>query len=275
MKRSVLIGVALGILGPAVAHAVLYRSDFDGEFGIVNEANGNFTVLATPGAGDPISGLCRDLDGRFWGTLRLGLVTELIEINPVSGNLVQNVGDIELGGSDVQITDLACRPSDGQIFGLDNSVPARLLTIDKATAVATLVGTTSVQRGGLAFAPDGRLFALSVDGELAEINPASGVTIDLIDDNDGCYDALAIRPSDNLGFAIECGDDDLVTVNLANGNINFVGSMGNFGADLEFSLSQGTSAPVLSGLALAGLTSLLGGLGARRIRRRAAKQLSR
>lgn len=257
----------LGVLSlmPMQAWAALYRSDYSGEFGLLNEATANFTVLGNPTGGDPLSGICQDTQGRLWGTHRDSNVTILIQIDPGSGALLDTVGEIEVNSSDLKITDLACQPQTGTIFGLDNN--SNLYTIDKTTAVATLVGAVGVERGGLAFAPDGRLFAASVSNELAQLDPATGNTIGMVLDTDRCIDGFVIDPRQLVGYGTECDGDTLYRINLTTGVATDIGQMGDYGADLEFA-SASSAAPAASHLSLALLAATLAGTGIARMRRR-------
>jgi hypothetical protein len=271
MRAGTVMMLGLLLAVPVRSRATMYRSDNAGEFGILNPDTAAFTVLDTPVSSNALSGICLDTNGRMWGTSRSSstpTLTTLIEINPSTGALINSVGAIKVGTSLLKITDLACQPGTGTLFGLDNSTPSNLYTINKATGAATLVGTTAIQRGGLGFAPDGRLFAVSVNDELAQLNPANAQTIGSVLDTGTCLDGFAIRPEDGAAFATACDGDELYRVNLATGNTDFVGDMGDFGADVEFSPVRGVRAPAMSvaGLGLLGL--LLAGSGAWLARRR-------
>lgn len=254
---------------PALSQENLYRTNFAGEFGIVNPSTGDFTVLGTPGDGNPVSGLCADTTGRVFGSRRISMAaTDLIEIDRSTGARIATIGTIKDGSNDMRITDLACQPGTGVIFALDNSSFARLFTIDKTTAAATLVGVTGVARGGLAFGPDGRLFVATTSNQFAEISPANGATIGMIKDAEACLDGLAIRASDYRPFASQCGDDggQLYRIDPTTGGADVVGDMGDYGTDLEF-IVGGNPAPTMSQAALLTLALVLCGAAARRIRR--------
>ncbi|HUI26706.1 MAG TPA: hypothetical protein VL403_11540 [Candidatus Kryptonia bacterium] len=270
-RTVMMLGLLLAV--PVRSPATMYRSDNGGEFGILNPDTAAFTVLDTPVTGSALSGICLDTGGRMWGTSRspsTPLLTTLIEINPSTGALINSVGAIKVGTSNLKITDLACQPGTGTLFGLDSSDPSNLYTIDKATGAATLVGTTAIQRGGLGFAPDGRLFAVSIDSELAQLDPANAQTIGSILDTETCLDGFAIRPDDGAAFATACDGDELYRVDLATGNTDFVGDMGDFGADVEFSPVVGVRAPALSRAGFGLMGVLLASSGVWLLRRRAA-----
>lgn len=260
MRLCQVIVSALVLALPALSEARMYRSDFSGEVGIVNPNTAAFSVLGNPGGDSPVSGLCADTSGRLFGSRRTSSqVTDLIEINPISGNLIGTIGPIKNGMTNLRITDLACQPSTGVIFGLDSSTPSKLFTIDKTTAAATLIGTTSLDRGGLAFSPDGRLFVVSLSEEFAEISPTTAATIGLLHDTDTCLDGFGIRPNDSQGFATLCGDVDtaiLYRIDLSTGALTVVGNMPDWGTDLEF-IDTPNPAPSMSQTGLAMLAILL------------------
>jgi hypothetical protein len=270
MRARTVMMVGLLLAVPVRSRATMYRSDFSGEFGTLNPDTAAFTVLGTPVSEHPLSGICLDTNGRMWGTSRTSSTstTTLIEINPSTGGLINSVGVIKVGTSQLNITDLACQPGTGTLFALDSSHPSNLYTIDKTTGAAMLVGTTAIQRGGLGFAPDGRLFAVSVDDEFAQLDPANGQTIGSVLDTGVCLDGFAIRPDDGAAFATQCDGDGLYRVNLGTGAADFIGDMGDFGADVEFSPAVGVRAPAMSGAGLGLVGALLAGSGAWLIRRR-------
>jgi hypothetical protein len=71
---------------------------------------------------------------------------------------------ITLGGSALEINDLAAQPGTGLLFGTSLSTTTfvnSIYTIDKVTGVATLVGSTGVTGATLAFGPDGTLYQTS------------------------------------------------------------------------------------------------------------------
>jgi len=269
MRARTVMMVGLLLAVPVRSRATMYRSDYSGEFGTLNPDTAAFTVLGTPVSAHPLSGICLDMDGRMWGTSRTSSTptTTLIEINPSTGGLINSVGIIKVGTVQLNITDLACQPGTGTLFALDSSKPSNLYTIDKATGAATLIGTTAIQRGGLGFAPDGRLFAVSVSDEFAQLDPANAQTIGSVLDTDTCLDGFAIRPDDGAAFATQCDGDGLYRVNLATGGTDFVGAMGDYGADVEFS-PAGVRAPALSGTGLGVVGIALLGSGVWLLRRR-------
>ena len=107
----------------------------------------------------------------------------------------------------------------------------KLYTIDKTTAVATLVGATPVRRDSIAFAPDGTLYEAGftpgvVPPTLYTLNPANGAPLTAVptpppDDN---YGALAVRPTDNVLFGGDGAGGFIFTIDPSTGNRTQVGS---------------------------------------------------
>lgn len=268
VRRALMTAVMVAL--PTLAQATMYRTDYSGEFGIVDPANGNFTVLGDPGGDQPVSGLCADPSGRLFGSRRTSnSVTDLLEIDRASGALLNTIGTIKNGMANLKITDLACQPDTGVIFGLDSSSPTKLFTIDKTTAAATLVGTTNVERGGLAFSRDGRLYVVSLDEEFAEISPTTAATIGAVLDTGTCLDGFGIRPTDGRAFATLCGDVDtakLYHINLSTGAADYIADMPDWGTDLDF-IESPAAAPAMSAVTLSTLALALCATAAARIRR--------
>jgi hypothetical protein len=191
-------------------------------------------------------------------------ISHLIQINPNSGALVSDIGPITdgTGGAGIAIADLAIQPGTGTLFGIETTEAAggtktqfgNLYTIDRATAVASLVGTTGVQNASLAFAPDGTLYMST-----ANINPEDpagpfiGVGVDTVDPSTGVvlstvpspmfWTALAVDPESGLLFGgtgsgndITSESGDIYAIDPATGNIvRHVSTTGlNFVGDLAF-----------------------------------------
>ena len=73
------------------------------------------------------------------------------------------------GGPTIPIGDLAIQPGTGALFAVRSNAggpgAGKLYAIDKATAVATLIGSTGSSVGGaIAFAPDGTLYQTAFNG---------------------------------------------------------------------------------------------------------------
>jgi DNA-binding beta-propeller fold protein YncE len=118
--------------------------------------------------------------------------------------------------------------------------PGELITIDTATGAPTVVGATSSAIDGLAFAPDGTLYAAdNTNNQLVTLDPATGAVASVI----GPYgvpitvEGLSVRPSDSVLFGIDVLNSALITLNTATGTVTTIGSLGVNGmAGLAFNL---------------------------------------
>jgi hypothetical protein len=190
--------------------------------------------------------------------------SHLIQINPASGALVSDIGQITdgIGGPGIAIADLAIQPGTGLLYGIESTEAeggtktqlGNLYTINRTTGVATLVGTTGIQNASLAFAANGTFYVTT-----ANINPddPSGpfidVNVDTVDPSTGkirtsvptpmFWTALAFDPTTGFLFGGTGGGNDLASVSgdifkidPATGNIvGHVSTTGqNFVGDLDF-----------------------------------------
>jgi hypothetical protein len=118
--------------------------------------------------------------------------------------------------------------------------PGELITIDTASGAPTVVGATSSAIDGLAFAPDGTLYAAdNTANQLVTLDPATGAVASVI----GPYgvpitvEGLSVRPSDSVLFGIDVINNALVTLSTATGTVTTIGSLGVAGmAGLAFNL---------------------------------------
>ncbi len=280
MGRSVAVmALALALALPAAGQEVMYGSTGSGSprgaFGTVSQTDGTFSLLGDPtsGARENLVGISFDSTGRLFGVVVVsdsGDASTLIEINPNDGLLISTIGPIrDASGGDVKIVDLATQPGTDTLFGIDNDDDtdgAQLWTIDKTTAVATQIGSTGVNRGGIAFGPDGTLYLASTSSELARLDPATGKPIGNVGTIDGCMDGLAVRPSDGALFGTECDGRDIYRINVSSGALTKIGSPDDDTADLAFKLGpQSAPAPALSLLAMAMLAAGLAATGVARL----------
>ena len=211
-------------------------------------------------------------------------VSHLIQINPVSGALVSDIGQITdgVGGPGIAISDLAIQPGTGVLYGIESTEAeggtktqlGNLYTINRITGVATLVGPTGIQNASLAFAPNGTLYITT-----ANVNPddPSGafidVNVDTVDPSTGrirtsvptpmFWAALAFDPTTGLLFGGTGGGNDLTSVSgdifeidPATGNIaGHVSTTGkNFVGDLDF---RPVPEPISLTLMATGLAAIL------------------
>ena len=116
----------------------------------------------------------------------------------------------------------------------------QLITIDSATAAPTLMGATSSQIDGIAFAPDGTLYATDNTAEqLVTLDPATGSVVSVI----GPYgttdliEGLAVRPSDSVLFGIDNAtgsQSNLCTLDTTTGAVTIIGP---FVAGVQFAMA--------------------------------------
>jgi hypothetical protein len=210
-----------------------------------------------PGASDPqagITGLAFDSAGRLYASTINAFVfggepvSTLIRLDPLTGEQVALIGTIRLAdGTPVVINDLAVQPGTDVLYGtalrLDN-VTNDIYTIDKATAVATLVGNTGVTGATLAFGPDGTLYMTSAEftaegvfirGFLNTLDPATAqVLTTSAPFTEAHVGGLAVRPTDGVIFASGGFPSDIYTLSEG-GELTLLGLTGFGGVgDIAF-----------------------------------------
>ena len=139
---------------------------------LIDQNTGSQTPIGDPTGSDGIGGLVFDTTGRLFGTTITSggggsqggpTPSDLIEINPVDGSLIQNIGVItdSFTGATLKINDLANHPGTNVMYGVtaasSTTQSGLLYTIDTTNAVATLVGNTGLltDETAIAFSPDG------------------------------------------------------------------------------------------------------------------------
>lgn len=181
-----------------------------------------------------VNGLAFAPDGRLFATTHDSDGTcDLLALSPDDGHVVLAIGALHLGAAPVVLTDLASDPADGTLLGLIDEGPGRaaLVAIDTAQAEVVVRGELALaageSAGGLAFAPDGTLFATTRGGgaRLLVLDPAdgrchSGTALDR-----DTIVGLAVRPSDGALVAAVADGDALVLVAL-DGTTTLVGATG-------------------------------------------------
>jgi hypothetical protein len=265
---------------------------------LLDPATGDLTFLGdpTPTPGVGLSGLAFTPGGRLYGTTASGprvATSDLLEIDPVTGGLVANLGTILVGGEAVKISDLAAQPGTGVLFGVSatfdaGSTPtAHIYTIDPLTGAATFVFDTGrVFGGGIAFTPAGELLQATfltdtleprsdrVPG-LIRYDPATGLVLGTVALNSPFYSfpSLEVHPTDGTVYATGTYEDpdlgvsilDLfVTIDPATGVVNEIARTGDRLSDLAF---RPAAVPGPSGLVLAATAGLAGLAGLARRRR--------
>jgi len=131
------------------------------------------------GGGGAISGLEFDPSGTLLGTHipTSGGPSSLVSIDPATG-IVTSIG---LTGISGPIGGIAFHPDTGVLYGVTSGLnSAELVTIAPGTGVATPVGFafgiySPIEMSSLEFDAEGRLIAGGDDGNLYEIDPATGL----------------------------------------------------------------------------------------------------
>jgi hypothetical protein len=213
---------------------------------LVDQTTGAGTLLSDPITPGGMPGLVYDsasdvLFGATNRTTGVGTST-LVRLDPDTGALLSTVGTITAGpaGPAFGVSDLAIQPGTGVLYGIRSNsagLGGRLYTIDKTTAVATLVGNTFQNRGGgLGFAPDGTLYYAEFN-QLHTLNPANAAILSTVFISGAAPDGLGIRPSDGTLFSTQAGGGSQLihTINPATGAATVLGTTGAGGAsDLAF-----------------------------------------
>jgi hypothetical protein len=221
----------------------------------IDQANGMGTFVGV-GATDPqagVTGLDFDSAGRlFASTINAPLFggtpfSTLIRLDPLTGAQVALIGTIKIAdGTAIVINDLAIQSGTDVLFGTAINVTTNtnnLYTIDKATAVATLIGDTGVIGATLAFGPDGTLYQTSAEfgpmgflrGFLDTLDPATAAVLSTSAPfTEAHIGALAVRPTDGVIFASSGMPGEIYTLSTG-GVLTLVGTTGAGGpGDLAF-----------------------------------------
>jgi DNA-binding beta-propeller fold protein YncE len=276
LRAALAVVFCLALAPQAHAQPVLFggtSGNNSGVLGTVNQTNANFTLLGDPTANGPLTGIAINSAGQMFGSNNIGGgsggTSVLIRIDPATGLSLGTAGPIvDSGDNDdpLKVTDLAFQPGTDILFGLtgpaDDAKEGNLYTINTATGAATLVGNTGLERGGLAFAPDGTLYVATVGDDtvpvIAKINPANAAVIGTpanLDQNG--IDGLAVRPSDGVIFGTAAESDQLYTINPTSGAMSFIGDDNAPAALASLTFSPGgpgkTSTPALSPIGIIAL----------------------
>lgn len=234
-------------------------ADNGGAIVMIDQSTGAATVLDIPMPGYSLPGLAADSNGRVFAvtSTQQGL---LIEIDPETGSLLNNVGNLTYNGNPISFNDISFQPGTDILFGSvanGNLSPSALATIDTSTAVVSLVGTPAYNGGGwvaIAFAPDGTLWAKCTNaGNLWTLDPSNAniLTSTIINPAIGST-GLAVRPSDGILFLSECCDDfitpgslgnDIFTLNSSTGNAVYIGPAGGTRRVHDFAFVDDGTAP--------------------------------
>ena len=251
--------------GAAEAQEIMYGSTDDSSGGsivVVDQEDASYTVVGTALEGGPTPAIAMDSGGRLFVSNNdrdhpAGRVGVLREVDPADGSVIATVGIIRDGADDqlLRISSMEFSPTDGQLYGVvarDDNIEGgqgkqgSIVLIDTTTAIATVVGSTGLSRGGLAFAPDGRLYLATVedpagftDPVIARIDPSTGAVIGdpVVLSLGREIEGMAIRQGDGTCFAVAADGSTLYTIDPVTGTQVAVGSASGPGgsvADLTF-----------------------------------------
>ena len=219
----------------------------NGLFGTVNQSTGAFTQTGTTPTGQQIPALACNAQQTLFGAENRTPTSPLTSVTgsgrcgflmqlSTTGSAVQNFGFITLSGSPntcMRMSDFDFNPANGVLYGVGpaNSSRDGLFTISiTSPPVATLVGlldplcqSNCLERGGLAFRDDGRLFLVSVGADLAQLNPVDATVIGSVTAlSTSCADSATFRNSDDLLYIGECDGDTLSTVDENTGQVTLL-----------------------------------------------------
>ncbi len=215
-----------------------------GSIFLVSQIDGSQIFIGDPTTSGGVSGIAFDNQARLWGSMVFGgsaaTGSNLLEINPSDGSLINDVGSIlNVAGGDEKVQDLAFDPVSKQLFGTTGN--ADLVTIDRTTAVATFVGLLPNDPMHIGFAPDGTLWAVdrSSNGDLFTLDPTNANVFTQVARSPADYelDALGVDPSTGIiwaaGSTAPGNGPEINTIDTA-GNRVVIGSGLREVADLDF-----------------------------------------
>lgn len=105
-----------------------------------------------------------------------------------------------------------------------------LAKIDPATAVLTQVGPTGFASDGLAFSPDGELFAANnTNSQLVKLDPQTGAILQAVGPFGlgGLVEGLAFKPDDGSLWGVNVSSSTLLRIDTATGAATVVGPLTN------------------------------------------------
>ena len=223
--------LAVSVLRPVAAAA---QTDLYGGIGrgsplnpgaliTINQDTGAGTLVGHPDSVPGLTGLVFDISGTLYGTtisgtLGTGRFSELVRIDPGTGEQIGPAVTITANNLPISITDLALQPGTNRLYGTNLSEDDfinSIYTIDPATGVATLIGRTGVIGATIAFGPDGTLYQTSaifddvgfVAGYLNTLDPDTGAVLTTSDPfTTEHVGGLTVRPTDGVILA-DGGDE--------------------------------------------------------------------
>ena len=245
----------------------------DGSLVTLDPVTAAVTLVGHPAGVDRLTGLAFDSAGTLWASTstRGGfpppppvLTSSLIRLDPATGTLAATIGPITdgPGGPAISISDISIQPFTDVLFGVRSphdglGGAGTLYTIDRTTAVATLVGRTRTFFATIAFAPDGTLYEAAADLDsgpvfpsIRTLDPSTGAFLTTVS-TAKYFGALAVR-SDGTLFGSTGDEHEIYTIDPVSGALTLVGDTGlNFVGSLAFrSAPSGPCAPGAHNLCL-------------------------
>ena len=109
----------------------------------INQVNGSAVLIGDPVTPGGLSGIDFDSTGRLYGSTVEGSGSSsfLVDINPVTGALIDTIGEIMAGGSPIKIGDLAFQPGTDVLFGIgaNQGPPLTLMAVTCSQLIPRLV----------------------------------------------------------------------------------------------------------------------------------------
>lgn len=206
---------------------------------IVNQSTAALTILNAPEPGVRLAGIAFDASGTLFGTTQGSglppITSSLLLIDPDTGSLISVIGPVTNGpgGPVISMAKLTVQPGTDVLYGLRPPTDlmgggGKLYTINKTTAVATLVGSTPDRRGSLAFTPGGTLYESALipgPPTLFTIDPSNAAVLASIATAEQ-YGAMASRPTDSVLYVGDGDPGEILTLVPATGLATPVGNTG-------------------------------------------------
>ena len=277
MAGTLALVLVAGMTSPAFAGAFIPTQP--GAMYVVTGAQDNTTVdngalalVDFPGTGDltqigasiadqvgktALSGMAFDSTGQLFVVASGGPSGSiLLKINPSTGQIITNVGEVNDGENPFKVKDLAMH--NNVLYGVDDQFPANLLMIDTNNAQANVLATDLTGLNGLAITPDGTFYATNFSA-LYTVNPDTGETA-LVTFLQISIDGLGSDDQGNL-FGTQSGPDSVHLIDISDGSEVVVGAQGDNPSDVDFFPKEQQVAGELlslntSALMIAGLTSM-------------------
>lgn len=247
----------------------------------INESTGAVTPIGQPVAGALLGGLAFAPGGVLYGSTISGnnvypptaptaQTSDLVQMNPINGALISDIGTIKANGTPLKIADLADQPGTGVLYAISaastTNAAGLLYTINTRTGAATLIGGPGDFFDAIAFAPNGTLYALTADlnmttgnvfnQELKILNPLTGATLSMfpiaLTAPEAPFGSFGIDPLTGVLWAGNGDPGGLYNINPATGAETFIANTTpNFIGDIDFQVV--VPEPVASGLCILGL----------------------